>query len=439
MSYQVNIKTNIDSTGSDKSRLSEIGKGLVNQLYVTLKTAQIYQQNNAGFLKQSQNLHQVMAKALEQYPNIYLQLKNGYLYLNDLRLKFDFAGYIGNKYLIDEFQRAQIGMLQIQAGISSREVDKFSYFWSNFDEKVENPYESFQRRLTEIGVTNISIDQLPHEEYQHLSDSSQDNRLVAKKTFFKAISVAQDLMVNAREHKLINLVRAKRLVQSLVDQILKDDKLFLELSTIKSFDEYTFVHSANVAVLSVILGMRLGLDKQELAELGFAALFHDIGKVRLPVDLINKPTELDEADWEQMRQHPVLGVKTILSARQLDDITARAIVVCFEHHMNLDLSGYPKVRARRVLNLHTRVLQVSDAYNAMTSGRVYMKTAIPPHEVLRKMWRLAGKGFDPILLKLFTNIMGIYPVGSLVLLDTDEIAIVHQPNDDNLYRPKVKI
>ncbi|OGC88079.1 MAG: hypothetical protein A2142_06510 [candidate division Zixibacteria bacterium RBG_16_48_11] len=247
-------------------------------------------------------------------------------------------------------------------------------------------------------------------------------------------------MSNAREQKMVNLARAKRVVQSLVDQILKDEKLFLELSTIKNFDEYTFVHSANVAVLCIILGLRLGLDKKELSELGFAALFHDIGKVKLPIDLINKPGEFDEFDWEQMRKHPVMGVKTLIAARNLDDFTTRAVVVCFEHHLTLDsMGGYPKIRERRILNLQTRILQISDAYNAMTSGRVYIKTAVQPFEVLRRMWRLAGKGFDANILKLFTNIMGIYPVGSLVLLDTEEVAVVYQNNSDNIYRPKIKI
>jgi hypothetical protein len=105
----------------------------------------------------------------------------------------------------------------------------------------------------------------------------------------------------------------------------------------------------------------------------------------------------------------------------------------------MDLSGYPKVREKRVLNLHTRILQIADAYNAMTSGRVYMKEAITPYEVLRKMWRLAGKSFDPVLLKLFVNTLGVYPVGSLVLLDTQEVAVVYQANPEDIYRPKVKI
>jgi len=424
---------------TDQTRLVELGKILVNQLYVTFKTAQIYEQNNLAFLKQSQNLARVVEKILDQNQQLYLQLKNGYLFLNDTRLKFDFAGYIGNKFFIEEMQRTQIGSIYIQPGVTQRELDKFTYLLVHAEAQSQSLFETIEKRLSDIGANHIVLEELPPEEYRPTPDQEQDSRLIAKRTFFKAISVVKEVMSNAREQKLINLARAKRVVQSLVDQILKDQKLFLELSTIKNFDEYTFVHSANVAVLCIILGLRLGLDRKELAELGFAALFHDIGKVKLPIDLINKPGEFDEFDWEQMRKHPTMGVKTLISARSLDDFTTRAVVVCFEHHLTLDLTGYPKIREKRILNLHTRILQIADAYNAMTSGRVYMKTSIAPFEVLRKMWRLAGKGFDPVLLKLFVNIMGIYPVGSLVLLDTEEVAVVYQANADNIYRPKVKI
>lgn len=436
---QTDFSAPVSAAETEESRISELGKGLVNQLYVTLKTAQVYEQNNLAFLKQSQNLARVVEKVLDQYRGLYLQLKNGYLFLNDIRLRFDFAGYIGNKFLIEEMQRTGIGAIKIEPGVTQRELDKFVYLLVHTEIQGEEFFAFIHRRLTEIGVPHLSVEELPPEEVRSITDPEQDNRQIAKRTFFKAISVVREVMSNARDQKLISLARAKRVVQSLVDQILRDEKLFLELSTIKNFDEYTFVHSANVAVLCIILGLRLGFDRKELSELGFAALFHDIGKVKLPIDLINKPGEFDELDWEQMRKHPSMGVKTLISARSPDDFTTRAVVVCFEHHLGLDLTGYPKVREKRILNLHTRILQIADAYNAMTSGRVYIKTSIAPYEVLRKMWRLAGKGFDPILLKLFVNIMGIYPVGSLVLLDTDEVAVVYQANSDNIYRPKVKI
>ncbi len=419
--------------------LQDLGRSFINQLYVTIKTAQIYDPNNYAYLKQSQNLYKVTKKLLDEKNEILLQLKEGYLFLNEVRLKFDFAGYIGNSFIIEELERTQIGTITILPEVDQRELDKFVYLLNHFDSELANLFELITNRLSEVGIVHIGLEKLQESNLKLMDIASLDNRKIAKKTFFKAISLAQEIMTNVRHSKAVNLAKAKRVVQTLVDQIIKDEALFLELTTIKNFDEYTFVHSANVSVLSIILGMRLGMDRKKLSQLGFAAFFHDIGKVKLPIDLINKPADYDELDWAMMQRHPIMGVKTLVFTRDIDEYTSRAVLVVFEHHMHLDLSGYPKVRNHRTLNLFTRIVNIADAYNAMTSGRVYIKEAIPPHEALRKMVRTSGVNFDPVLLKLFVNIMGIYPVGSLVLLDTKEIGIVFKPNIDNPYRPKVKI
>jgi len=419
--------------------IQDLGKSFINQLYVTIKTAQIYEPNNYAYLKQSQNLAKVIRRLLEEKNEIFLQLKEGYLFLNEVRLKFDFAGYIGNSFVIEELERTKIGTITILPEVDQREVDKFVYLLNHFDSDPPNIFELIQNRLSEVGIVHIGIEKYADQNLNLTDMAALDNRKIAKKTFFKAISLAQEIMTNVRNSKAVNIAKAKRVVQTMVDQIIKDEALFLELSTIKNFDEYTFVHSANVSVLSIILGLRLGLDRKKLSELGFAALFHDIGKVKLPIDLINKPAQYDELDWAMMQKHPIMGVKTLVFTRDIDEYTSRAVLVVFEHHMHLDLSGYPKVKNHRSINLFTRIVNISDAYNAMTSGRVYIKEAIPPHEALRKMVRTSGVNFDPVLLKLFVNIMGIYPVGSLVMLDTKEIGIVFKSNIDNPYRPKVKI
>jgi len=211
------------------------------------------------------------------------------------------------------------------------------------------------------------------------------------------------------------------------------------LTSIKNFDEYTFAHSVNVCVLSVSLGVRLGLSKRELSELGFAALFHDVGKVRLPLNILNKPGELNEQEWEEVRKHPVFGVKTLLSKRSLDRFSTRAMVVSFEHHLNLDLSGYPQLSFKKDLNLFSRIVTIADVYDSMTSGRVYAKTPLTPDEALRRMLGKEGKAFDPVLLKVFINMLGIYPVGSVVILDSGEVGVVMKANPAELSRPEVAI
>jgi HD-GYP domain-containing protein (c-di-GMP phosphodiesterase class II) len=187
------------------------------------------------------------------------------------------------------------------------------------------------------------------------------------------------------------------------------------------------------------MGVRLALDRQRLSELGFAALFHDLGKVRLPDDLIRKSDVYDENDWIQMQKHPHLGAKTILRNMPYDRYTSRAAQVAFEHHINIDHTGYPVLKYKKPVDLFSQVVSIADTFDALSSGRVYIKKSIPPDEVLRKMMYQMTIKFDPFLLKLFVNVIGIYPAGTLLRLSTDELVVVSETNPDNLSRPKVRI
>jgi HD-GYP domain-containing protein (c-di-GMP phosphodiesterase class II) len=229
-------------------------------------------------------------------------------------------------------------------------------------------------------------------------------------------------------------------VHSLLDQVTRDESSLLELTSIKNFDDYTYAHSTNVCVYSLTLGVRLGLDRGRLSQLGFASLFHDVGKVKLPTDLIRKPGAFDENDWVQMQRHPLLGAKTILRNLKLEPHTARAARAAFEHHINSDFTGYPMLRYdRRTQNLFSRIVSIVDTFDALTAGRVYIKKAMTPDVVFKKMRYQMTVKFDPFLLKLFNDIVGVYPAGSLVLLNTDELALVLTNNELNKARPALKI
>jgi HD-GYP domain-containing protein (c-di-GMP phosphodiesterase class II) len=193
----------------------------------------------------------------------------------------------------------------------------------------------------------------------------------------------------------------------------------------------------NVSVYSIAIGGRLGLSPARLAELGFGALFHDLGKAQLPRALIDKPDEFTEDDWRLMRRHPVLGAKALLDLRRPRDATlARAISIAFEHHLGLDGSGYPKLSPPRRQELFSRICAVADAFDAMTSGRVYAKRAMSPDEALRRMVQRAGTAFDPLLLRVFINAAGIYPIGTVVRLDDGDRAVVRR-NGGDLLAPDV--
>jgi HD-GYP domain-containing protein (c-di-GMP phosphodiesterase class II) len=192
-----------------------------------------------------------------------------------------------------------------------------------------------------------------------------------------------------------------------VDRVLRDERVLLELAAIHDFDEYTYAHCVNVCVYSIAIGARLGLERSRLTELGFGALFHDVGKARLPRELIDKPDELDEAEWRLMRRHPTLGVMTLLGLKRPHDrLLARAVSVSFEHHLRLDGTGYPRLSQPRRQEVFSRICAIADAFDALTSGRVYTRRALSPERALARMAREAGTAFDPFLLGLFVAVAG---------------------------------
>jgi HD-GYP domain-containing protein (c-di-GMP phosphodiesterase class II) len=235
--------------------------------------------------------------------------------------------------------------------------------------------------------------------------------------------------------------RVKRAVQLIVDQVLNNETSVVGLTTIRDYDEYTFTHSVNVCIFSVALGKKLGFSRLQLYDLGLGALLHDVGKARVPVEILNKTTGLDEREWRVMQAHPWLGALTLFTMRTYDETPYRAILVAHEHHMKTDFTGYPRTVRPRDLGIFSRIVAVADGFDAATTRRSYQTTPIEPDQVLREMWQNPKRGYDVILVKALINLIGVYPVGTCVILDTFEVAIVCAPDPDGqqLNRPVVRV
>jgi HD-GYP domain-containing protein (c-di-GMP phosphodiesterase class II) len=415
-----------------------IAADLVHQLFVVLKTATVYDRQNEGYLKPAGRARAVLAQAQAEQGDLLLEARGDHLFFNRLRVKFQVESYAGGRFLMDEMIRRGVGAIAFSAQATGEEFDTFIFAFMGLEVRKGEGIEALRKRLQASECRGITVQvYVPEDDEQ---EQPRDSSEVAKRTFFRAVNLVEDIMTRSRAGQAVNFAQAKRVVHNLVDRVVDDEQTLLELSTIHNFDEYTYAHSVNVCVYGITIGVRLGLDRTQLSELGFACLFHDIGKVKLPVELINKPDEYDEFDWRQMRLHPALGSKTLLAMRrQYDRGLARAISVAFEHHLGLDGSGYPKVVKLRQPDLFSRICAIADSFDAMTSGRVYIKKPMGPDEVLRKMVMRAGTGYDTFLLKLFINAIGVFPIGTLLLLDTQELGVVYRNNPDDLLRPKVRV
>ncbi|MFN3479164.1 MAG: HD-GYP domain-containing protein, partial [Thermodesulfovibrionales bacterium] len=256
---------------------------------------------------------------------------------------------------------------------------------------------------------------------------------------FNAVSFTKGVITKIKSGEKVSIKKAKRVVESMVDMILQEEELLLGMTAIKDYDEYTYHHSVNVSILSVALGQRLGLSRKALTELGLVALFHDIGKIEVPPEILNKPTNFNDDEWRVIQKHPLWGVRAVLKLKGLDNTSIRTAIVAFEHHLNYDLSGYPKITRPLNLDFYSRIVSLADQYDAMTSSRVYSRIPMAPDKALSVMMERAGTQLDPLLFKFFINMIGVYPIGTLVLLDTKELGLVYGANPVFQDRPRVLI
>jgi putative nucleotidyltransferase with HDIG domain len=286
-------------------------------------------------------------------------------------------------------------------------------------------------RLTSRGVRRIQVSKVVAEE-----DHDEELGLAAAKQMYtKAVSTAETIWTAAKAGEQPDPADARGIIDSLSKLVYQDRTSLLALTALKRHDNYTFTHMVNVAALSMAMARSLDLEGPMLREFGFAALMHDIGKVKTPLEILNKPDKLTNEEFTIMKLHVVEGAHIL---RRTPETPALAPVVAFEHHLKQDLSGYPENIGSRKLNLCTMVVSVVDVFDALRSNRAY-RAGLATDRIRHIMGQQGGTAFDRALLRRFVNLMGLFPVGTLVRLNTDEVGVVTQTHPEDPFRPQVKL
>ena len=439
MEAKVNAINNLTENRSPAAQ-NEIK--LLYDFFGLLKTARILSENNATYVSKLLNFFKLFQNLRQEHDGVTFKIISDHFFLNDKLVHFDDKGLSGAGGVVSEWKILGIGGVRFASDITLDELGKFFRFMAEIKPVGEN-LDTIHEDLKTHALANIEIlsSREMEEPTPEVSEEVRQRfRKMARVTFFQAMSVVEDTLVDTARDNEINLAKTKRVVHGLIDHVTRDESSLLELTAIKDFDDYTYAHSTNVCVYALTVGVRLGLDRPRLSQLGMTALFHDLGKIKLPADLIRKPEAFDEDNWVQIQFHPILGAKTILRNLKFDVHTARAARGALEHHINSDYTGYPLLRLdKRPPNLFSKIITIVDNFDALTSGRVYIKKKYRPDEVFKKMRFQMQVKFDPFLLKIFNDIIGIYPAGSLVLLSSNEIALILTNNEIDQSRPLVKI
>lgn len=259
---------------------------------------------------------------------------------------------------------------------------------------------------------------------------------VAKQVYHAAKGVIQQAMEDVRMGGALNMEAVHQVVEGMADSILRNHDALTSLSRLKQFDEYTFYHSVNTALLALSLGRDLGYERAKLLQLGTGMLLHDIGKTKIPLDLLNKPGRLESHEFELIKQHVMRGAEVLSETTGLSDIFLKPAL---EHHERVDGTGYPYQHCKANLSEFGLIAAVVDIYDAVTSDRCYHKGKAP-HETLQLLYQLGSRGHvDSVLVQRFVQVVGIYPIGSCVLLNTGEGAFVTQANHQFPLKPRVLV
>lgn len=417
--------------------LHRVGKRLVYQVHVLIKTAHIHLAGNVALSQPAQRLVKTVGEVGDWHAEPILRQDGDHLYLDDLRLKVDLEGYIGFSELIAAMQTRGVGSIRFSARLSTDDVMTFARLWATASTTNATDLSDI---LSRGGVTHVEVAP-PASARAKQPREHESQKAVAKRTYFRTISAVAEVMESVKLKQAVGVRKSKRVVQGLVEVLLQDENTLLGLTTLRSHDEYTYSHCVNVCILALSIGQRLGYERTHLSELGVAALFHDVGKADIPLDILNKAGRFTPEEWRVIRRHPVFGVKSLLRLKGLDDVSMKIVIAGFEHHLNYDLSGYPKIAVPRKLTLFGRIISLADCYDAMTASRVYNRVPLAPDKALSLMAAQAGTVYDPLLLKVFANSMGVYPVGTIVRFDTGELAVVigGHPTPDRRAHPLVKL
>lgn len=424
----------MDTTIKQREVSGEEAAVIISHLAILIKTADLHSMNNVAVVSAITKFLEFL-NPLIRSGDITLQLTGDFFYLNGNRIRYQKKIRANIDFLKHEFIKCETGTIIFRERLSKSDIEVFVSAFSTAA-VAESPFQTLTEEL--INIPRINVKKLK-EVNEDIIDPDQKKRV--RKIYSNAVSITKAVLNKIESGERINLKQSKRIIGTLTDQIMHEESksILLGMTTIKDYDNYTYNHSVNVSILALAFGYKLKLPKAFLSVLGLAALFHDIGKIRIPKDVLNKPSTLTAGDWELIKRHPEWGAISILNMKGINEVSMNLAISAFEHHINYDSSGYPILKHQIEPELFSKIIAIVDQYDAMTSSRVYSRIPMAPDKALMQMVAGSGTKLDPHLLKQFILMVGVYPIGTLVLLDNNELGLVFENNTDQSLsdRPRV--
>ena len=327
-----------------------------------------------------------------------------------------------------------VDSLHFEAGVNASEIASVASFLSRT--KLAPGGEPVREQLARAGVDHISLGRLVPLDTRWRTRQWPDRPQHAlDPDYEESLSLAQRAFEGLSDDRTLDIRAVGDLVRLLMFRVVASNAALAQILTVKQYENLTYIHSVNVAVLSLLIGRQLGLDEETLPVLVEAAVLHDVGKTRIPLDLVKKPGALDKRERKMMEAHPVLGAELLM---QVDGLRPASALVALEHHRSVVGTGYPDIGDGVVPHVLSQIVSVADIYEAVTGARSY-QAPTPPDRACLLLARLAGSKLNASLVKAFVNAITFFPVGSLVRTSRGELAIVVRTNSNDPLHPVVQL
>ncbi len=397
-----------------------------------LRAAQLYAPSHPLVQKAFEALNEGMGQLLADQPSIAIGIIGQELIVGDVPMPR------AAEAMAETMRRLKslgIERIQFDRGVTPDELQTLALTIAHPERKPGDAapgVEPADVTGTLNGLPHIRVGRISTEERR---EQSTADVATVRRLYSDATNLAGSVWEIAKNEGTPDPKAARALVDSLAQAVSANRTALIALTALKNYDNYTFTHMVNVSILTMSQARALGIDGSALRELGLAALMHDIGKVRTPTEILNKPDKLTDSEFAIMRMHVVDGAEIL---GRTPEMPAIAPVIAFEHHLRLDGTGYPFGVSRSGLNIGTQLCSIADVYDAMRSQRSYQQ-AFPSDRILEVMKRNDGHQFDQHLVRRFTQLLGIYPPGNLVRLDDGGMGVVVAVHAPEPFKPRVKV
>jgi putative nucleotidyltransferase with HDIG domain len=410
---------------SDDARRIRTAEDLLRSFTASTKAVQLYSVEHPIVARAVDQLTQTLERAHVAAPDVVLGVVDRQVVVDGIPL----ADVHGSQELAERLRAIGIERIAFDRGVADDELLAFVRGIAAAQTKGD---DGTGDQLAALASPHIHVGRLT---LQQRVESGPGDMRAMQRSYQNAVAGAEAIWAQAMAEGSPDPAMVTRLVEGLASAVGQNRRAMLALTAMYRYDNYTFTHMVNVSVLIMAQARSLGIDGTLLRQFGLAGLMHDIGKIRTPTEILTKRDRLTEGEFAVIMKHPVDGAEILRRRLELPPISA---VVAFEHHLRVDGSGYPGRVVRPSLNLATQLCSIADVYDAMRSQRSYQQ-AFPTDRILAVLQQNDGTRFEQRLVRRFSQLMGVYPVGNLVRLDTGALAVVLRIHAPDPARPVVRV